>query len=102
MIRRPPRSTLFPYTTLFRSLFGIAPNQGRRNMPGMPIVEKHAPGDFCWMELATTDHAGAKKFYSELFAWSFTESPIGPNEFYTMFKVDGRDVGAACRLDAEQ
>src|SRR3712207_8223744 len=23
MIRRPPRSTLFPYTTLFRSCFGI-------------------------------------------------------------------------------
>src|SRR5258705_3409429 len=27
MIRRPPRSTLFPYTTLFRSLFGIEPHQ---------------------------------------------------------------------------
>src|SRR2546426_10693973 len=27
MIRRPPRSTLFPYTTLFRSLF---PNLGTR------------------------------------------------------------------------
>src|SRR2546422_6233796 len=25
MIRRPPRSTLFPYTTLFRSVRGIAP-----------------------------------------------------------------------------
>src|SRR3712207_8807418 len=24
MIRRPPRSTLFPYTTLFRSCFGLA------------------------------------------------------------------------------
>src|SRR3989442_3690450 len=24
MIRRPPRSTLFPYTTLFRSLFATA------------------------------------------------------------------------------
>src|SRR5437764_4839127 len=24
MIRRPPRSTLFPYTTLFRSILGIA------------------------------------------------------------------------------
>src|SRR3712207_6879895 len=24
MIRRPPRSTLFPYTTLFRSYLGIA------------------------------------------------------------------------------
>src|SRR2546427_12226190 len=26
MIRRPPRSTLFPYTTLFRSLFGFSIN----------------------------------------------------------------------------
>src|SRR2546422_2932857 len=30
MIRRPPRSTLFPYTTLFRSDFGFAlPNPGQ-------------------------------------------------------------------------
>src|SRR3712207_7601574 len=28
MIRRPPRSTLFPYTTLFRS-----PRQGRQGLP---------------------------------------------------------------------
>src|SRR5437899_9685361 len=28
MIRRPPRSTLFPYTTLFRSLV-LAPRDGR-------------------------------------------------------------------------
>src|SRR2546430_3281712 len=27
MIRRPPRSTLFPYTTLFRSLMRIADRQ---------------------------------------------------------------------------
>src|SRR4029434_11315074 len=26
MIRRPPRSTLFPYTTLFRSCTHVAPN----------------------------------------------------------------------------
>src|SRR3712207_7060014 len=34
MIRRPPRSTLFPYTTLFRSrdarLHGITPSRGTR------------------------------------------------------------------------
>src|SRR5687768_17805189 len=33
MIRRPPRSTLFPYTTLFRSAFGVAwfrPNDFRK------------------------------------------------------------------------
>src|SRR2546427_3012113 len=28
MIRRPPRSTLFPYTTLFRSLLRGAPDGG--------------------------------------------------------------------------
>src|SRR2546430_17128925 len=27
MIRRPPRSTLFPYTTLFRSLVDVAPDE---------------------------------------------------------------------------
>src|SRR5258707_7507047 len=26
MIRRPPRSTLFPYTTLFRSIFANSPD----------------------------------------------------------------------------
>src|SRR5258705_4690462 len=37
MIRRPPRSTLFPYTTLFRSLALLAAGlrqQERRGMPG--------------------------------------------------------------------
>src|SRR2546429_2700399 len=28
MIRRPPRSTLFPYTTLFRSLMDLQPQTG--------------------------------------------------------------------------
>src|SRR3712207_7782901 len=30
MIRRPPRSTLFPYTTLFRSVTGHGTIDGRR------------------------------------------------------------------------
>src|SRR3712207_7176194 len=29
MIRRPPRSTLFPYTTLFRSIGSLATEHGR-------------------------------------------------------------------------
>src|SRR3712207_7097477 len=32
MIRRPPRSTLFPYTTLFRSLLGSKPAYAQRSM----------------------------------------------------------------------
>src|SRR2546430_5994290 len=35
MIRRPPRSTLFPYTTLFRSVLGVHLHQPEaRSVPG--------------------------------------------------------------------
>src|SRR5256885_16323133 len=38
MIRRPPRSTLFPYTTLFRSQHGAGVEvlQGLHGVPGFP------------------------------------------------------------------
>src|SRR2546430_9255762 len=39
MIRRPPRSTLFPYTTLFRSS-----DRGRRVVPGRGAVAGHTAG----------------------------------------------------------
>src|SRR6266403_5723060 len=38
MIRRPPRSTLFPYTTLFRSLHGVEGVRG-----GDPFARRHIP-----------------------------------------------------------
>src|SRR2546422_4364965 len=37
MIRRPPRSTLFPYTTLFRSPQPL--EEGRRHRGGLAIVQ---------------------------------------------------------------
>src|SRR2546425_4939781 len=36
MIRRPPRSTLFPYTTLFRSHLGVLDRD-------LPLVARHIP-----------------------------------------------------------
>src|SRR2546422_5489768 len=46
MIRRPPRSTLFPYTTLFRSSHGGRDPEGHRlrpqQVPGRP--EEHHLG----------------------------------------------------------
>src|SRR3712207_8037137 len=55
MIRRPPRSTLFPYTTLFRSEGGIAealrigpvegPEHGEGGEHGADEVEDVLPGD---------------------------------------------------------
>src|SRR2546426_12680387 len=37
MIRRPPRSTLFPYTTLFRSELGSARNSYERRVTRMAL-----------------------------------------------------------------
>src|SRR2546426_4836200 len=38
MIRRPPRSTLFPYTTLFRSGLGVAGAKAASNLAGWPTI----------------------------------------------------------------
>src|SRR3712207_7506171 len=37
MIRRPPRSTLFPYTTLFRSESCVIAHRHRPRMPSVPL-----------------------------------------------------------------
>src|SRR3712207_456357 len=42
MIRRPPRSTLFPYTTLFRSLGGVRKWQGGRLWPSVFLLATFA------------------------------------------------------------
>src|SRR3712207_8400781 len=42
MIRRPPRSTLFPYTTLFRSRGARRGGGGRRS--GRPTTRRSAAG----------------------------------------------------------
>src|SRR3712207_7694877 len=40
MIRRPPRSTLFPYTTLFRSAFSCCGCAGRCGANCAPVTSK--------------------------------------------------------------
>src|SRR2546430_8295029 len=59
MIRRPPRSTLFPYTTLFRSLFDpnvfVLPPVGSRGTLGRNVII--GPG------LVTFDPSLTKSFF---------------------------------------
>src|SRR3989454_1944638 len=51
MIRRPPRSTLFPYTTLFRSPIGGEDGQGEPHLArgtgslGIPQSRARGPGN---------------------------------------------------------
>lgn len=59
-------------------------------------------GSFAWIELATTDPAGAKNFYTNLFGWKAEDMPMGPEMTYTMFRNNGKDVGGAYKLMKEQ
>src|SRR2546427_12002750 len=60
MIRRPPRSTLFPYTTLFRSQAAlqesvpVAP-EGERHVPAEPWPGEQLPGQ-CRFDAPVRDH----------------------------------------------
>ena len=61
----------------------------------MPDVSSHPVGAFSWVELATTDPAGAVAFYRSLFGWDIIEHDMGPDGMYTIFTIRGRDVAAA-------
>jgi uncharacterized protein len=67
----------------------------------MQETVEYAPGTFCWVELGTTDGQAAKRFYTELFDWSFVDNPVGPDMVYTMLKLDGKDVGALYPLSKD-
>jgi len=68
----------------------------------MANVDQHPTGAFCWLELHTTDQNAAKNFYDALFGWVPRDMPMGPNDFYTIFKLQGRDAAAACTLRPDQ
>jgi uncharacterized protein len=68
----------------------------------MSVTEKHPPGSFCWVELATTDAPAARDFYSALFSWDVQENPMGEMGVYHLFQKDGRDAAGMYQIGAEQ
>ena len=48
-------------------------------------------GSISWSELMTSDVAGAKKFYGELFGWKFEDMPM-ENMDYTVVSVNDDEV----------
>ena len=68
----------------------------------MQEVTKYPAGTFSWADLTTTDAAGAKKFYTELMGWTTFDIPMGPDSFYTMLQLEGRDVAALSQLSEAQ
>ena len=68
----------------------------------MATVTQHAPGTFCWPELATADAQGAKQFYTTLFGWTANDNDMGDGTFYTMLLLHGQPVGALYPLNKDQ
>ncbi len=66
------------------------------------MTMQHATGSPSWFELATSDQAGAERFYAALFGWTVQRDPMGDDSHYSMFQLGGRDVAAACTLTTEQ
>lgn len=64
----------------------------------MQETPQYGPGTFCWIDLATSDSEGAKKFYTELFGWDFVDNPVGPGMIYTILQQDGKDIGGLYQM----
>lgn len=67
----------------------------------MPEITKYKHGTFCWPELATSDTAGAKKFYTGLFGWATQDDDVGGGMIYTMASLNGKSVGALYAITEE-
>src|SRR3712207_7754316 len=93
MIRRPPRSTLFPYTTLFRSvgllLLGVLVDE----------LDRRAELDAVARELGDVDHLGARDQALELQDPALVES-LGRSEEHTS-ELQSRQY-LVCRLLLEK
>lgn len=67
----------------------------------MQLVTKYPDGIFCWVDLSTTDPAGAKAFYSQLLGWEAEDLPISVGGVYTMFKLHGQNVAGGGQMPPE-
>ena len=60
------------------------------------------PGEFCWNELATTDHHAAFAFYAELFGWSRIRSmDLGPMGTYELFGKGAAELGGMFTMPSQ-
>jgi predicted enzyme related to lactoylglutathione lyase len=67
----------------------------------MPTRDSYAPGVPNWIDLATTDQAGAKDFYAGLFGWTYNDLEMGEGATYSMAQLQGRDVAAIAPMQPD-
>ena len=67
----------------------------------MHIVKSYPDGVFSWVDLTTTDVAGAKAFYSGLFGWEGEDIESEGSLIYTMMTLDGHNVAGMGPMQAD-
>ena len=65
----------------------------------MPATTTHAPGTFCWPELAAKDIKAAIAFYKTLFGWGVKENPMGEGMVYYIFTKGDHEVAAGYEIN---
>src|SRR5688572_5987154 len=54
---------------------------------------EYAPGEFCWVDLATSDTDAAAKLYGDLLGWETRSAgPVEETGGYAFFLRDGKQV----------
>ena len=69
-----------------------------------------SPGMFVWRELMTSDMDGARRFYGELFGWTWKAEDTGTGHAYWLASHAGRQLcgmmpippGTSCATSAER
>jgi uncharacterized protein len=64
----------------------------------MTDMPNHPPGTFCWVDLATSDTAAAKAFYTAVLGWTATDVPTDMGPPYTLFALGDEGVCGAYPL----
>src|SRR3712207_9310796 len=95
MIRRPPRSTLFPYTTLFRSLtlqLQLAPGRTYIN-----TKQRRVPMNLDAPVFTLRHTMGVKGLLGGDYNYNFTEGGVYKRFWMSSWRSEERRVGKECR-----
>jgi len=65
----------------------------------MGEMSGYAAGEFCWVELATTDLEAATSYYTTLFGWTVEDRPAEDGATYRTCRVDGKKVLGLFEVD---
>src|SRR6266516_6198018 len=94
MIRRPPRSTLFPYTTLFRSRRARGADRGRSRHPssGRPPPESPHRAAAALLPARSEEHTSELQSPYDLVCRLLLEKKKGETCYFLLLKTVAKNV----------